>query len=103
METLSEGRVGVAANMVGVAQAVYEYALQYAKERIQFGQPIGRFQPISHKVDGHEHHGCPAHGPLGRPSRGPSKGLYIRSSACKLFAPETAVKVARKAVQICGG
>ncbi len=105
METLSEGRVGVAANMVGVAQAAYDDTLEYARERVQFGQPIGKFQAVAHKladmitriraarlmvlsaahlID------------LGR-------NCVLEASTCKLFASETAVEVAREAVQIHGG
>jgi len=50
METLNEGRIGVAGNCVGVAQAAYEAAVKYSKERIQFGQPIGKFQAIAFKL-----------------------------------------------------
>jgi len=105
METLSEGRIGVSANMVGVAQAAYEASLRYAKERIQFGKPIGKFQAISHKL------ADMATGiraarlmvlsaahllDLGKP-------CTFEASSCKLFASETAVKAARDAIQIHGG
>ena len=50
METLNEGRIGVAGNCVGIAQAAYEAALRYSRERVQFGQPIGKFQAIAFKL-----------------------------------------------------
>ena len=46
MVALDAGRIGVAAQSVGIAQAAYETALRYAKERRQFGQPIAQFQAI---------------------------------------------------------
>jgi butyryl-CoA dehydrogenase len=46
METLDGGRIGVAAQAVGIAQASLDAAIRYAKERIQFGKPIGEFQAI---------------------------------------------------------
>ncbi|MBC7262162.1 MAG: acyl-CoA dehydrogenase family protein, partial [Chloroflexi bacterium] len=46
MTMLDGGRIGVAAQAVGIAQAAYEAALKYSKERVQFGQPICQFQAI---------------------------------------------------------
>jgi alkylation response protein AidB-like acyl-CoA dehydrogenase len=46
IETLNEGRIGIAAQMVGVAQGALEDALSYTRERKQFGQPIGEFQSV---------------------------------------------------------
>ncbi|MDD5222483.1 MAG: acyl-CoA dehydrogenase family protein [bacterium] len=105
MEMLSENRIGVAANMVGVAQAAFEAALQYAQERVQFGQPIGKFQAISHKI------ADMATGIRGARLMVYSAALLIdqgkpcplEASECKLFASETAVSVAREAIQIFGG
>ncbi len=105
METLSEGRIGVAANMVGVAQAAYEYALQYAKERVQFGKPIGSFQAIAHKVANMAVNILAARLMVLSAARlvDLNKPCTFEASACKLFASETAVEVARDAIQICGG
>ncbi|HET7353537.1 MAG TPA: acyl-CoA dehydrogenase family protein, partial [Gaiellaceae bacterium] len=50
MATLDGGRIGIAAQAVGIAQAAYEVALGYAKERRAFGRPIGEFQAIQHKL-----------------------------------------------------
>ncbi len=52
MNILNEGRIGVAGNCVGMAQGAYEAALNYAKERVQFGRPISKFQAISFKLVG---------------------------------------------------
>jgi alkylation response protein AidB-like acyl-CoA dehydrogenase len=50
MATLDGGRIGIAAQAVGIAQAAYDVALEYAKERHAFGQRIGQFQAIQHKL-----------------------------------------------------
>jgi len=105
METLGEGRVGVAANMVGVAQAAYEAALAYAKERIQFGQSIGKFQAVSHKLaDMYTSIRAARLMVLSAARRiDLGKPCILEASACKLFASEVAVNVARESIQIHGG
>lgn len=50
MGTLDGGRIGIAAQALGIAQGAYENALEYARERIQFGEPIGRQQAVSFKI-----------------------------------------------------
>ena len=50
MATLDGGRIGIASQALGIAQGAYEYALEYAKERIQFGKPIAHQQIISFKL-----------------------------------------------------
>jgi len=105
METLSEGRISVAANTVGVAQAAYEASLRYAKERLQFGKPIGKFQAISHKIADMATEIRAARLMVLSAAYLMDQGqpCVFEASACKLFASETAVKVARDAIQIHGG
>ena len=50
MSTLDGGRIGIASQALGIAQGAYEHALEYAKERIQFGKPIAQQQIISFKL-----------------------------------------------------
>jgi alkylation response protein AidB-like acyl-CoA dehydrogenase len=50
MDTLDGGRIGIAAQSVGIAQACLEEAIKYAKVRVQFGKPIAHFQAIQHKI-----------------------------------------------------
>ncbi|AYD40507.1 acyl-CoA dehydrogenase [Clostridium fermenticellae] len=50
MSTLDGGRIGIAAQALGIAQGAYEHALEYSKERIQFGKPICKQQVISFKL-----------------------------------------------------
>jgi butyryl-CoA dehydrogenase/short/branched chain acyl-CoA dehydrogenase len=47
IETLNEGRIGIAAQMVGIGQGALEHALRYAQERVQFGRPIADFQAVN--------------------------------------------------------
>jgi alkylation response protein AidB-like acyl-CoA dehydrogenase len=105
METLSEGRIGVAANMVGVAQAAYECALKYAKERVQFGQTIGKHQAIAHMLSDMAMNIRAARLMVYSSAHLVDLGekCTFEASTCKLFASETAVKTARAAIQIHGG
>jgi alkylation response protein AidB-like acyl-CoA dehydrogenase len=50
MEVLNEGRIGIGAQMIGVAAGALDAALRYAKERVQFGKPIASFQAIQHQL-----------------------------------------------------
>ncbi|MFI5180364.1 MAG: acyl-CoA dehydrogenase family protein [Thermoanaerobaculia bacterium] len=50
IETLNEGRIGIGAQMIGIARAALDYAAKYAKERQQFGKPIAEFQAIQHDL-----------------------------------------------------
>jgi alkylation response protein AidB-like acyl-CoA dehydrogenase len=50
METLNEGRIGIGAQMVGIAQAALDYATSYTKQRQQFGKPISEFQVVQHEL-----------------------------------------------------
>ena len=50
METLNEGRIGIAAQMVGLARGAIEHAIHYAAERKQFGKPIAEFQAIQFQL-----------------------------------------------------
>jgi butyryl-CoA dehydrogenase/short/branched chain acyl-CoA dehydrogenase len=50
IETLNEGRIGIGAQMVGVAQGAFEHALRYSQERQQFGKPIADFQAIQFQL-----------------------------------------------------
>ena len=105
MVNLSEGRIGVAGNMIGVAQAAYEASLRYGKERVQFGKPIGKFQAISHKIADMSVQIEAARLMVYAAAKKLDMGVdsILDASATKLFASEVAVKTAREAVQIFGG
>lgn len=105
MSTLDGGRIGIAAQALGIAQGAYEAALEYAKEREQFGKPIGVHQGISFKLadmatkiraarylvysaaelkENHEPYG-------------------MESAMAKMYASDTALEVVNDALQIFGG
>ena len=50
IETLNEGRIGIAAQMLGLAEGAFEHALRYARERKQFGKRIGDFQGVQFEL-----------------------------------------------------
>jgi butyryl-CoA dehydrogenase len=105
MQTLDGGRIGIAAQALGIAQAALDASVAYAKERVQFGKPIAALQAIqwmiadmATEIDA-------------------ARLLVYRAASCvdnerpystegamaKLFASETATRVAGKAIQIHGG
>ncbi len=105
MQTLDGGRIGIAAQALGIAQAALDASVAYAKERVQFGKPIANLQAIqwmiadmATEIDA-------------------ARLLVYRAASCmdndrpystegamaKLFASEVATRVAGKAIQIHGG
>ena len=105
MSTLDGGRIGIASQALGIAQGAYENALEYAKERIQFGKPIGFQQSISFKLaDMATKLRCArmliysaaemkeAHVPYG-----------MESAMAKMYASDIALEVTNDALQIFGG
>jgi len=105
MQSLEHGRLGIAAQAIGIARAAYEHAVAYAKERQQFGQPIGEFQGIQFKLAdmATRIHAARSllHATAAAKDRGAS--VVVFGSMCKLFASETAMWVTTQAVQIFGG
>lgn len=105
LSTLDSGRLSIAAMGLGCAQGAYELALAYAKQRVQFGKPISRFQAISFKLADMamtiEH----ARTFLYRACwlRDNKKPFAKESAMAKLYCSEVAKEVADQAVQIHGG
>ena len=105
MATLDGGRIGIASHALGIAQGAYDSAVEYAKERVQFGKPIGFQQSISFKLadmatklrcarmliysaaELKEHHE-----PYG-----------MESAMAKMYASDIALEVTNDALQIYGG
>ena len=105
MATLDGGRIGIAAQALGIAQGAYESALEYSKERVQFGKPIGAQQSLAFKLadmatklrcarfliysaaELKEHHA-----PYG-----------MESAMAKMYASDIALEVTNDALQIHGG
>ena len=105
MSTLDGGRIGIAAQALGIAQGAYDAAVAYSKERIQFGKPIGFQQAISFKIaDMATKLRCArflvysaaelkeAHAPHG-----------MESAMAKMYASDIALEVTNDALQIHGG
>uniref|UniRef100_UPI003FEFE995 acyl-CoA dehydrogenase family protein n=1 Tax=Dysosmobacter welbionis TaxID=2093857 RepID=UPI003FEFE995 len=105
MSTLDGGRIGIAAQALGIAQGAYDAAVAYSKERIQFGKPIGFQQAISFKIaDMATKLRCArflvysaaelkeAHAPYGR-----------EAAMAKMYASDIALEVTNDALQIHGG
>ena len=105
MSTLDGGRIGIAAQALGIAQGAFEHALAYAKERVQFGKPIAAQQAVSFKLaDMATKLRCARflvysaaelkeqHAPYG-----------MESAMAKMYASDIALEVTNDAVQIHGG
>jgi butyryl-CoA dehydrogenase len=105
LSLLDNGRIGIAAQSVGIAQAAFEEALRYSKERVHFGQPICNFQAIQFKLADMATQIEAARLLVYQAAWLKDKKLphSKESSIAKLFASETANMVANEAVQIHGG
>ncbi len=102
---LEAGRIGIAAQCVGMARAAYEAALSYAKERESFGQPIMQHQAIAFRLAGMATQLEAAHLLVLSAAELQEAGLPSLKEACmaKLFASEAAEKICSDAIQIHGG
>lgn len=105
MHTLDGGRIGIAAQALGIAQGAIDETVKYVKERKQFGRPISKFQntqfqlaDMQCKVDASRllvyKAAC---------SKDAGKSYTVDAAMAKLFAAETAMEVTTKAVQLHGG
>jgi butyryl-CoA dehydrogenase len=105
METLNGGRIGVAAQALGIAEGAFERSLAYAKQRKQFGRPISEFQAIQFKL-ADMYTGIETSKLLTYRAawlKDNKKPYAAESAMCKLHASETATFVTKEAVQIHGG
>ena len=105
MATLDGGRIGIAAQAVGIAQAAYDVAREYAKERHAFGQPIARFQAIQHKLADMSMEIDAARLLVQRAAWLKQNDRPHREAGAKakLFASEMARRQTGEAIQILGG
>jgi acyl-CoA dehydrogenase len=106
LATLERTRLGAAAQAVGIAQGATDYANQYAKERVAFGQPIHDFQGIQFKLADMETRTAAARELLYKACAMADRdepGLGKWTSMAKLFASDTAMAVTVDAVQVLGG
>jgi len=105
MQTLDGGRIGIAAQAVGIAQAAFEFARDYAKQREAFGRRIGEFQAIQHKLANMATEIDAARLLTYRAALLKEKGQpHAEAGAkAKLFASEMARRQTAEAIQILGG
>ena len=105
MASYESARIQTAARGVGVAQAAFECAVKYAKDRKQFGQPIGDFQVIRHKL-AHMAVEIEAARQLcyfAAAEKDTGKRCDYEAGLAKAFAAEMAERVTREAMQVHGG
>ncbi len=109
MNVLDAGRIGIAAQGLGIAEAAYEASLSYSTEREAFGQKIGEFQGISFKLADMKTRIEAARlltynaAVAKENSKKTGERYTLEASMAKLFASETAMFVAHAALQIHGG
>ena len=109
MTVLDAGRIGIATQALGIAEAAYEAACRYAVEREAFGQPIGAFQGTGFKIADMKTRIEASrlliyNAALAKEKAKADGGRYsLEASMAKLFASETAMYVTHQAVQIHGG
>lgn len=105
IETLNEGRIGISAQMVGVARGALEHALRYAQERRQFGSPIAEFQAIQFQLAQLATEVEAARLMTYNAARLKDAGLpFVKEAAmAKYFCSQVAERVASQALEIYGG
>ncbi len=105
MATLDGGRIGIAAQAVGIAQGAFEEALAYAKEREQFGKAISTFQAIQHYLADMSTELDAARLLTWKAAwtKDNRKRYSLEAAQAKLYASEMAQRVTNKALQIHGG
>jgi alkylation response protein AidB-like acyl-CoA dehydrogenase len=105
MQSLDAGRLGIAAQAVGIAQAALSHASRYAAERRQFGKPIKEFQAIQFRLADMAMRVAASRALLHAAATARDRGQHITqfSAMAKLMASETAMWVTTQAIQIFGG
>jgi len=105
IETLNEGRIGIGAQMVGLAQGVFNYGLQYTKEREQFGKPISSFQGMQFQLAQAATELEAARLMVYNAARlkEAGKSFTKESAMAKLYSSQLAQKIASLMVEVLGG
>lgn len=105
IETLNEGRIGIGAQMLGLAEGAWQHAARYAKERRQFGKPIAEFQAVQFTLADMATEIEAARLLVYNAARLKDAGQsYVKQAAmAKLFASQVAERVASQCVEIFGG
>ena len=105
IETLNEGRIGIAAQMVGLAQGALDHAIAYVQERQQFGQPIASFQAVQFQIAqaATEIEAARLTTYNAARLRDAGEPFLTEGAMAKLFASQVAERVSSLAVQLFGG
>ena len=105
IETLNEGRIGIGAQMIGLAQGALEAALQYVKERRQFGQPVIEFQGVQFQVSQMRTELEAARLMVYNAARLKDTGraFTVEAAMAKLFSSQVADRITSQALELFGG
>jgi alkylation response protein AidB-like acyl-CoA dehydrogenase len=105
IETLNEGRIGIGAQMIGLAQGALDHAIAYTRERKQFGKAIAEFQAVQHQIAraATELEAARLLVYNSARLRDARQGFLTEAAMCKIFASEVAERVASLAVNLFGG
>src|SRR6202453_1196864 len=105
IETLNEGRIGIGAQMIGVARGAWEYAAKYAQERKQFGKALAEFQGIQFQIAQMATEIEAARLMVYNAARMKDAGMnFVKEAAMtKLYASQVAERVTSLAIEIYGG
>jgi alkylation response protein AidB-like acyl-CoA dehydrogenase len=105
METLNEGRIGIGAQMVGVATGALDHTIAYVRERKQFGRAISEFQAVQHQIARAAMEVAAARLMVYQAARLKDAGRPFLTDAamCKLFSSEVAERVTSLAINLFGG
>ncbi len=105
IETLNEGRIGIAAQMLGLAQGAWNHAAKYSQQREQFGKPISEFQVVQFTLSEMATEIEAARLMVYNAARMKEAGLpFVKEAAMtKLFVSQVAERIASQAVEIFGG
>jgi alkylation response protein AidB-like acyl-CoA dehydrogenase len=105
IETLNEGRIGIGAQMLGVARGAWEFAMKYAQERKQFNQPIANFQGVQFQIAQMATEMEAARMMVYNAARMKDAGMnFVKEAAMtKLFASQVAERVTSLSLEVYGG
>jgi alkylation response protein AidB-like acyl-CoA dehydrogenase len=105
IETLNEGRIGIGAQMIGLAQGALDHAVAYTRERRQFGKAIAEFQAVQHQLAraATDVHAARLTVYEAARLRDAGRPFLNEAAMCKLFASEVAERIASLAVNLFGG
>ncbi len=105
IETLNEGRIGIGAQMIGLAAGALDHTIKYTKERKQFGKPIAEFQAVQHQIARAAVEVEAARLTVYNAARlrDAGKPFLTEAAICKIFSSEVAERVSSLAVNLFGG